>query len=107
MPWWTWLALGIFLAVGVGAAITAFVLSLRTFRLVRETQESLLGAVETLAADAEALATRAERVNAQVEEVEQRVHDAQWSAERFGVLTWALGDSLDAVRRIRQAVPRK
>jgi hypothetical protein len=107
MPWWTWLALAIFLAVGVGSAIAAAVLALRTYRAIREVQGQLLASVEQLAGDADALAARAERAGDRIAEVERRFADVQRSAERVGVLKWALGDSLDALTRLRQAVPRK
>jgi hypothetical protein len=107
MPWWTWVSLGVFLAVSVSAAAVAAVFAFRTFRVIREAQAELLAAVERLAEDADALAVRAERVGARVEEVERRFADVQRSAERLGVLKWALGDSLDALARLRQAVPRK
>jgi hypothetical protein len=107
VPWWTWLALGILLAAGLGSAAAAAVLALRTFRAIRGVQAELLTAVERLAGDADALALRAERAGTRVEEVERRFADVQRSAGELGVLKWALGDSLDAITRLRGAVPRK
>ncbi|HEX2504567.1 MAG TPA: hypothetical protein VHK22_00020 [Gaiellaceae bacterium] len=107
MPWWTWLCLALFLVVGVASAIAAAVLAARTFRAVNRAQQELVAAVDRLALDADALATRAELAAARAEEVERRFADLQRSAEKLGVLRWALGDSLDAVTRLRQAVPRK
>jgi hypothetical protein len=107
MPWWTWLSLGILGVVGLGSALVAGILALRTFRAIKQVQGELLTAVERLAGDADALALRAERAGARVEEVERRFADVQRSAEKLGVLRWALGDSLDALTRLRQAVPRK
>jgi uncharacterized membrane-anchored protein YhcB (DUF1043 family) len=107
MPWWTWVALAFFLVVGTACAIVAVVLSLRTYRAVRGVQAGLLTAVERLAADAETLAARAERAAERAEEAERRFADVQRSAEQLGVLRWALGDGLDALSRLRQAVPRK
>ncbi len=107
MPWWTWVSLGVLLAVGLGSAAVAAVLALRTFRAIREVQTGLLAAVEQLAGDAESLAARAEHAAARAEEVERRFADVERSAERLGVLRWALGDSLDALTRLRQAAPRK
>ena len=107
MPWWTWLSLAILVVVGLASAIAAAVLALRTFRAIRGVQRGLLVAVEQLAGDADTLAVRAERAAARAEEVERRFAEVQRSAERLGVLKWALGDSLDALTRLRQAVPRK
>jgi hypothetical protein len=67
----------------------------------------LLAVVERLAEDMDALAARAERASDRVDEVERRFARVQRSAEQLGVLKWALGDSLDALTRLRQAVPRK
>jgi predicted nuclease with TOPRIM domain len=107
MPWWTWVALGVFGAVAVGSAAVAAVLAVRTFRAVKQVQRGLLAAVDQLAGDAESLAERAERAGARVEEVERRFTDVERSAAQLGVLKWALGDSLDALTRLRQGVPRK
>jgi hypothetical protein len=107
MPWWTWLCLAILLAVGFAAAIVAVVLSLRAFGAIRQVQGELVPVLERLGADVDALAERAERAGARVEEVERRFAEVQRSTERLGVLKWALDDSLGAVTRLRQAVPRK
>jgi hypothetical protein len=107
MPWWTWLSLAVFLIVGLGSAIAAALLALRTFRAIQNVQVELLSAAERLGGEADALAVRAERAGAGAEEVERRFAEVQRSAERLGVLKWALGDSLDALSRLRQAVPRK
>lgn len=107
MPLWTWIALGIFLAVGIVAAAMTAVLALRAYRSLRDSQSHLLEALERLTADADALAARTERTTARIDEVEARFAAVRRSAENLGVLKWALGDSLGAVSRLRQAVPRK
>jgi biopolymer transport protein ExbB/TolQ len=107
VPWWTWVSLGVFLAVSVSAAFAAAALAFRTFRAVRRVQAQLLAAVERLAEDADALAVRVEQAGARVEEAERLFAAVQRSAERLGVLKWALGESLDAVSRLRHAVPHK
>ena len=107
MPWWTWVAVGVFVVVGIAGAAVSVLIALRMFRVVRVAQATLLDSIERLAADADALALRADRAAARIEEVERRVEDVRRSADRLGVLGWALGDSVDAVRRIRQVTPRK
>jgi TolA-binding protein len=107
VPWWTWVCLALFLAVGVLSAAVGAVLALRTFRAVRAVQANLLDAVERLARDADALAARAEQMGGRVEELERHFEDVRRSAAKLGVLQWALGDSLGAVTRLRRAVPRK
>ncbi|HEY7197835.1 MAG TPA: hypothetical protein VH306_11670 [Gaiellaceae bacterium] len=107
MPWWTWLAIAFFLVVSLGSAVFAALLALRAFRVLRDAQSSLLGAVEVLANDADALAARADGLSDRVMHVEERFAAVQRSAAKLGVLRWALDDSLDAVTRLRRTVPRK
>jgi uncharacterized protein YlxW (UPF0749 family) len=107
MPWWTWVALAVFFAAGAVSAAVRAVLALRTLRAMRTVQAGLLQAVEDLSREAETLADRAERASTRVDAIERRLADVGRSAEQLGVLKWALGDSLDALTRLRQAVPRK
>ena len=107
VPWWTWVSLALVLAVIVVTAIVAIVLSLRTYRLLRETQKGLLVALEDLSRDAEALERRFEKASERAAELEARLASLQRSTEKLGVLKWAMSDSIDAVNRLRHAVPRK
>jgi hypothetical protein len=107
MPWWTWVSLALFLGVIAVAAVVAILLSLRTYRLLRETQKRLLVALEDLARDAEAVERRFEKASERAAELEARLASLQRSAEKLGVLKWAMSDSIDAVNRLRHAVPRK
>jgi hypothetical protein len=107
VPWWTWVSLALFLAVIAMTAVTAIVLSLRTYRLLRETQKGLLVALEDLSRDAEAVERRFEKASERAAELEARLASLQRSAEKLGVLKWAMSDSIDAVNRLRHAVPRK
>ena len=107
VPWWTWVSLALFLGVIAVAAVVAIVLSLRTYRLLRETQKRVLVALEDLARDAEAVERRFERASERAAELEARLASLQRSAEKLGVLKWAMSDSIDAVNRLRHAVPRK
>ena len=107
MPWWTWVSLTLFLGVIAVTAVVAIVLSLRTYRLLRETQKGLLVALEDLAKDAEAVERRFEQASERAAELEARLASLQRSAEKLGVLKWAMSDSIDAVNRLRHAVPRK
>ena len=107
VPWWTWVSLALFLGVIAVTAVVAIVLSLRTYRLLRETQKRLLVALEDLSRDAEAVERRFEKAAARAEELEARLASLQRSTEKLGVLKWAMSDSIDAVNRLRHAVPRK
>ena len=107
MPWWTWVSIALFLAVVVVTAVVAIVLSLRTYRLLRESQKRLLVALDDLSRDAEAVERRFETASERAAELEARLALLQRSAEKLGVLKWAMSDSIDAVSRLRHAVPRK
>ena len=107
MPWWTWVSLALFLGVIAVAAVVAIVLSLRTYRLLRETQKRLLVVLEDLSRDAEAVERRFQKASGRAAELDARLASLQRSAEKLGVLKWAMSDSIDAVNRLRHAVPRK
>ena len=107
VPWWTWVSLALFLGVIAVTAVVAIVLSLRTYRLLRETQKGLLVALEDLSRDAEAVERRFEKASERAAELEARLASLQRSAEQIGVLKWAMSDSIDAVNRLRHAIPRK
>jgi hypothetical protein len=107
VPWWTWVSLALFLGVIAVTAVIAIVLSLRTYRFLRETQKRLLVALEDLSRDAEAVERRFEKASERAAELEARLASLQRSAEKLGVLQWAMSDSIDAVNRLRHAVPRK
>ena len=107
VPWWTWVAFGLFLLVGLAAAIGSAVLALRTYRRLRASQKRLTAAMEQLASQLEALEQRADRVNIRTAEVERRFEAARRSAQKLGVLKWALADGAGAVTRLRRALPRK
>ena len=107
VPWWTWVSLALFLGVIAVTAVVAIVLSLRTYRLLRETQKRFLVALEDLSRDAEAVERRFEKASERAAELEARLASLQRSAEKLGVLKWAMGDIIDAVNRLRHAVPRK
>jgi hypothetical protein len=103
VPWWTWVALGFFLAVLVAAGILAL-LAFRTLGALASIGERLAAALEDLAAKGEELERRSSRATGALESVDPHVAHLQATLERFSVLTWALGDVARSIGRVRSAV---
>jgi uncharacterized protein YqfA (UPF0365 family) len=102
VPWWTWIALGLFVAaVATGAAVA--VVSLRRLRRARASRDQLAAAVEALAHKTEELERRLDRAGDRAELVERRVAHLQASMERLSVLGWALGDVTKTISQLRSA----
>ena len=103
MPWWTWVALGIFIASLVAAGVIALV-ALRTMVALQSVGERLATALEELAAKSDDLERRAERMSLHVESAEPHFEHLRGTLDRFSVLTWALGDAAKTVGRLRSAL---
>jgi predicted RNase H-like nuclease (RuvC/YqgF family) len=106
VPWWTWLALGFFLAALVaGAVFTVFALG----RLKRAAAVSgeLQARLDGVAAQSEELERRLERTQARTEEIETAKARVDASLARLSVLTWALSDARSDVTRLRRTYLRK
>ena len=103
MPWWTWVALGIFVASLIAASVIG-VLILRSMKALQVTSARLAAAMEDLAAKGEELERRAERAQARVEAAEPHFEHLKVTLDRFSVLTWALGDVAKTIGEVRSAV---
>jgi hypothetical protein len=103
MPWWTWVALGIFLASLVAAGVIGL-LALRTLSALQSVGERLAVALEDLATKSEALQLRADRASMRAEAAEAHFDHLRTTLDRFSVLTWALGDVAKTVGELRSAV---
>jgi hypothetical protein len=103
VPWWTWIALGFFVAVLVGGAVYSFVV-LRSLRLLEATGERVAAALEELAAKGEALERRNAEVQARREATLAHLEHLSETLERFSVLTWAVGDVARTVSGMREAL---
>jgi hypothetical protein len=103
MPWWTWVALGIFVASLVAASVIGLA-ALRTMSALQSVGERLAVALEELAAKSDALERRAERMSVHVESAEPHFEHLRVTLDRFSVLTWAIGDMAKTVARLRAAV---
>ena len=103
MPWWTWVALGIFVASLIAASVIG-VLMILTLRSLQTTSERLAAAMEDLAARGEALERRTAEASDNVESAEPHFEHLRVTLDRFSVLTWALGDVAKTIGELRSAV---
>ena len=103
VPWWTWVALGFFVAVVLAAGIMA-ALALRTLGALEAVSDRLALALEDLAGKGEELERRAARSTARVESAEPHFEHLRTTLDRFSVLTWALGDAARTASRLRSAM---
>jgi hypothetical protein len=102
MPWWTWVALGVFVASLVAASVIGM-LMLRSLKALQVTSERLASALEDLAEKGEALERRSAAVSARVEAAEPHFEHLRVTVDRFSVLTWALGDMAKTIGELRNA----
>ena len=106
MPWWTWLALGVFaLAVVATGIFTAY-----AFGRIRRAQGmagQLRARVDDLARTAEEVERRLAHTQARAEELERDRARVEMSLDRLSVLTWALSDARKSVTRLRRTYLRK
>ena len=103
MPWWTWIALGIFVASLVAASVIG-ILMLVTLKSLQVTSLRLSVALEDLAAKGEALERRSAQVSARAEAAEAHFAHLRETLDRFSVLTWAMGDVAKTIGELRSAV---
>ncbi|HEY7004155.1 MAG TPA: hypothetical protein VH281_07725 [Gaiellaceae bacterium] len=103
MPWWTWVALGIFVASLVAASIIGL-LVLRSLKTLQGTSERLAKALEELAEKGEALERRSAEMSAHVEAAEPHFEHLKVTLDRFSVLTWALGDVAETIGELRRTL---
>ena len=106
MPWWTWIALGVFALTVVATAIFA-AWAFGRARGTHGSAEAILEQVQDLARRSEELERRLERTSARAEEVQRDLERLERSLQRLGVLGWALGDARRTVARVRGAYLRK
>ena len=106
MPWWTWLALGIFALALVATAIFA-VYAIGKVRRAEAVAERLQARLDELAHTAEVVERRMAHAQARAEELERERTRLEVSFDRLSVLTWALSDARKNVTRLREAYLRK
>jgi chromosome segregation ATPase len=106
VPWWTWIALGLFALTVLAAAIFA-VFALGRIKRLTATGEAIAGQLEELSRRGEELDRRLEHANRRAQDVQRHLERVEGSLERLGVLSWALGDARTGIARLREAYLRK
>jgi predicted RNase H-like nuclease (RuvC/YqgF family) len=106
MPWWTWIALGVFALSVVAMAIFAVYTLGRVKRLKAEA-EAITAALDEVTRRAEELERRSAHASERAAEVERARARLDGSLERLSVLSWALGDARKGIARLRGAYLRK
>ena len=103
MPWWVWIAIGVFV-LGAAGVVTALIrLAIQIFRALRAGGGAMTGALENLAASGEELDRRTSALSARVETLTSALGRLRVSLDKLSVLNWALGDARDALARLRGA----
>jgi predicted RNase H-like nuclease (RuvC/YqgF family) len=106
MPWWTWLALGVFALALVATAIFA-VYAIGKVRRAQASAGRLQARVDELARTAEEVERRLAHAQSRAEELERERARVEVSLDRLSVLTWALSDARKGVTHLRRAYLRK
>ena len=106
MPWWTWLALGVFALALVALGIFA-VFAFGKIKRAQSVAGQLQTRVDDLARMAEEVERRLAHAQARAEELERERARVEVSLDRLSVLTWALSDARRSVTRLRRTYLRK
>jgi chromosome segregation ATPase len=106
VPWWTWIALGVFALTVVAAGIFA-VFALGRIKRLTAAGEAIATRLEDLSRRGEELDRRLEHANERAEDVQRHLERLEGSLERLGVLSWALGDARTGIARLRESYLRK
>jgi chromosome segregation ATPase len=106
MPWWTWLALGVFTLVIFATGVMGLLVFVRLKQL-RDRGDLLQAELDALAGKAERLEQRLAHSEERAERARRSLARLDASLERLSVLTWALGDARRAVTQIRSGLLRK
>ena len=107
VPWWTWVAIGVFVLAAAGGGVGLVLLALRTFRRLGASGRSVSASLDELSRAGERLAASGEAPGGRSEELERSVGRLRASIRRLTVLLRALVDARDTVLRATSLVPRK
>jgi DNA repair ATPase RecN len=106
MPWWTWLALGVFgLAVAATAVFAVF--AFQRLKSLGATANRIQGRLDEVAAAAATLEERLAHAQARSEEVERHARRLEASFERLTVLSSALTEARRGIVRLRDSYLKK
>jgi hypothetical protein len=107
VPWWTWVALGIFLVAVLAAGTLATSRAVGAIRAAQSAQGTITSELGRLLKAAEDLERRLGALEERRAQIEERTEALKKSLAKLSLLGWALADSREAVTRLRRAVPRK
>jgi chromosome segregation ATPase len=106
VPWWTWIALGLFALTVLAAAVFA-VFAFGRFKRLAAAGEAIVARLDDLSHRGEELERRLDHANERAEDVQRHLERLESSLERLGVLSWAFGDARAGITRLREAYLRK
>jgi hypothetical protein len=106
VPWWTWIALGVF-ALAIAATGIFSVWAFGRVKVLQASGEALAMRLEDLSRQAEELQRRGERVSVGAEELQRRMERIDRSVGDLRVLGWAVGDTRRSLMRLRKTYLRK
>jgi hypothetical protein len=106
VPWWTWIALGLFALAFLATTIFA-AWAFGRLNVLFASGEALAVRLEDLSRQAEEIQRRSERTSLRTQELQQRLDRVDSSVKQLGVLHWALRDVSRSLMRARRAYLRK
>ena len=107
MPWWTWIAIGVFVLTAAGDGTALVLLGFRTFRRLSASGKSVSASLDELTRAGERLAASGEALSGRSKEFERALGRLRASIRRLAALLRALADARDTVMRVVALVPRK
>jgi hypothetical protein len=107
VPVWTWVALGVFVAVLVPASVFAGVTAFGLFRTLGRSGRALEAAATDLAVRAERAAERAEALEAGRQRLDESLARLAASRRQLETLAWAFEDVRRLLRVLRWLTPAK
>ena len=106
MPWWTWLAFGIFLLALFATAVFA-VFAFRRLKRFGAAVEGIQARLDEVSRSAEEVERRMAHVQERLEEVERHRAVLDGSLARLRVLTEAFSEATGGPRRVRSRYLKK
>jgi hypothetical protein len=100
MPWWTWIALGVFALVVLATSIFAL-WAFGRLRVLVAGGDALAVRLEALSRQAEELQRRSERTSLGADEFQRRLDRIDRSVHDLSVLAWGLGGTRRRLMRVR------
>ena len=107
VPWWTWIAVGLFVLTAAGGGTAFALLALRTFRRLGASGRSMSAPLDELTRAGERLAASGEALSGRNGDLGRALAGLRASIHRLSMLLRALADARDTVMRAVAIIPRK